>query len=41
MFTVLPYVGGGLARSRQALMIMGAAHKSVVKIFFFNRRPAT
>ena len=32
VFTVLPYVGGGQARSRQALMIMGAAHKSVVKI---------
>jgi hypothetical protein len=32
VFTILPYVGGGSARSKQALRIMGTAHKSVVKI---------
>jgi len=29
---VLPYVGGGTSRGKQALQVMGAAHKSVIKI---------
>jgi len=32
VFTVLTYVGGGTSRGKQALLVMGTAHKSMVKI---------